>query len=53
MPSSAAASLRAAKIGGRGDYRIGRDDLEAYIQRAYAETERWVEQHPFSEDDPA
>ena len=22
--------LRAAKIGGRGDYRIGRDDLEAY-----------------------
>ena len=45
--------LRAAKIGGRGDYRIGRNDLETYIQRAYAEAERWVEQHPFSEDDPA
>jgi excisionase family DNA binding protein len=25
--------LRAAKIGARGDYRIGRDDLEAYIER--------------------
>jgi len=25
--------LRAAKIGGRGDYRIGRDDLEAYLLR--------------------
>ena len=31
--------LRAAKIGGRGDYRIGREDLEAYIERTYAETE--------------
>jgi len=30
--------LRAAKIGGRGDYRIGRDDLEAYIERTYAAT---------------
>ena len=40
--------LRAAKIGGRGDYRIGRDDLEAYIERTYAETERWIEEHPFS-----
>jgi excisionase family DNA binding protein len=41
--------LRAAKIGARGDYRIGRDDLEAYIERTYAETERWVEEHPFVE----
>ena len=35
--------LRAAKIGGRGDYRIGRDDLEAYLERTYAATERWIE----------
>jgi len=42
--------LRAAKIGGRGDYRIGRNDLEAYIERSYAETERWIEQHPFTDD---
>jgi len=41
--------LRAAKIGGRGDYRIGRDDLEDYIERTYAETARWVEKHPFDD----
>ena len=36
---------------GRGDYRIGQDDLEAYVQRTYAETERWIEEHPFAEDE--
>jgi excisionase family DNA binding protein len=41
--------LRAAKIGGRGDYRIGQDDLEAYVERTYAETARWVAEHPFAE----
>ena len=44
--------LRAAKIGGRGDYRIGRSDLEAYITRTYEETERWIGGHPSSDDDP-
>jgi len=43
--------LRAAKIGRRGDYRIGRNDLEAYIERTYAETKRWIAEHPFSESD--
>jgi excisionase family DNA binding protein len=43
--------LRAAKIGARGDYRIGRDDLEAYIQRAYEDTERWIDEHPLTEGD--
>ena len=42
--------LRAAKIGDRGDYQISRDDLEAYIERTYAETERWIEEHPIAED---
>ena len=41
--------LRAAKIGGRGLYRIGRDDLEAYIERTYAETARWIKERPFTE----
>jgi excisionase family DNA binding protein len=41
--------LRAAKIGGRGDYRIGRGDIEAYIKRAYEETEQWIAEHPFDE----
>jgi excisionase family DNA binding protein len=45
--------LRHIKIGGRGLYRIGRDDLEDYIQRAYAETARWISEHLFSEDDAA
>jgi len=43
--------LRAAKIGGRGDYRIGRDDLAAYIEQTYAETERWIEEYPYDEED--
>jgi len=42
--------LRSAKIGGRGVWRIGREDLEAYIERAYEETARWIEGHPFAED---
>ena len=42
--------LRHINVGGRGDYRIGRDDLEAYIERTYVETERWIEEHPFSDD---
>jgi excisionase family DNA binding protein len=43
--------LRALKVGGRGTWRIGRDDLEAYIARAYDDTARWIEEHPFTEDD--
>ena len=31
--------IRALKIGGRGQWRIERDELEAFIQRMYAETE--------------
>ena len=41
--------LRHIKIGGRGVHRIGREDLEVYIERTYAETARWIEEHPFSE----
>ena len=45
--------LRAAKVGGRGTWRIGRDDLDDSIERTYAKTERWIEEHPFSEDEDA
>jgi len=38
--------LRAAKIGGRGIWRIGRVDLDAYIERTYADTEQWGEGGP-------
>jgi excisionase family DNA binding protein len=44
--------LRALKLGGRGTWRVGRDDLEAFIARLYEETERWIEEHPFDEDGP-
>ena len=32
--------LRAIQVGGRGQWRVEVDELEAYIQRQYAETER-------------
>lgn len=38
--------LRAIKIGGRGVYRVERTELEAYIQRAYDETERLLRERP-------
>jgi excisionase family DNA binding protein len=43
--------LPAIKVGGRGQWRVERDQLESYIQRAYAETRRFVESHPFGRAD--
>jgi hypothetical protein len=37
--------LRATKIGGRGDYGIGRDDLDAGIEGTYAQT-KGIDEHP-------
>lgn len=36
--------LRGIKIGGRGQWRVEVDELEAYIQRQYAETDRLTRQ---------
>lgn len=41
--------LRAIKIGGRGQWRVEASELEAYIQRCYAEAETFVRDHPFVE----
>ena len=41
--------LPAIKIGGRGQWRVEATELEAYIQRMYAEAEVFVSQHPFQE----
>ena len=41
--------LKAVKIGGRGQWRVEASELEAYIQRAYAEAERFIDAHPFAE----
>lgn len=43
--------LPAIKIGGRGQWRVEGDQLEAYIQRMYAEAKSFVAEHPFSEAD--
>lgn len=42
--------LKAAKIGGRGQWRVASADLEAYIERAFADAESFIAQHPFSEN---
>lgn len=41
--------LAAIKIGGRGQWRVETTELEAYIQRLYAETKSFVDQHPYVE----
>ncbi len=40
--------LPAIKVGGRGQWRVERDKLEAYIAKSYSDTENWVRSHPFS-----
>jgi excisionase family DNA binding protein len=45
--------LKAIKIGGRGQWRVEATELEAYIQRAYADAEQFVRDHPFVEGSPA
>ncbi len=42
--------LPAIKIGGRGQWRVERTELEAYIQRCYAETKAFVAAHPLGRD---
>jgi len=45
--------LPAIKIGGRGQWRVERVQLEEFIQRMYAETREFVDRHPFVEVDAA
>jgi len=45
--------LRAVKIGGRGQWRVEATELEAYIERLYAESARFVAEHPFTEGSDA
>ena len=39
----------AGKIGGRVQWRVDRAHLETYLERTWAETAVWVQQHPLSE----
>jgi len=43
--------LPAIKIGGRGQWRVENAELEAYIDRQYAATREFVDQHPFTESE--
>ncbi len=43
--------LPAIKIGGRGQWRVERTELEQFITRMYAETRDFVDQHPFVDAD--
>lgn len=44
--------LVAIKVGRRGQWRVERQELEAYIARAYEETREFIERHPFGRDGP-
>jgi excisionase family DNA binding protein len=39
--------LGAIKVGGRGQWRVGRQDLEEYVERLYAETRAYNEANPY------
>jgi excisionase family DNA binding protein len=43
--------LPALKIGGRGQWRVEADQLEAYIRRMYDETAAFIAEHPFTRGD--
>jgi len=43
--------LEALKLGGRGQWRVERDRLEAFIARTYTETDEWIREHPWSGDE--
>jgi excisionase family DNA binding protein len=45
--------LPAIKVGGRGQWRVEATELEAYIQRLYAETRDFVDRHPLGASDSA
>ena len=45
-------ALPAIKIGGRGQWRVEREQLEAYIARMYDQTKQFVADHPFVETRP-
>lgn len=44
--------LRAIKVGGRGQWRVEKSELEKYIQRMYEQTQRDVKTESFDFDTP-
>lgn len=46
-----AGDLPAIKIGGKGQWRVERAQLESFIERMYTETRDFVEAHPLGQDE--
>ena len=44
-------SLPAIKVGGRGQWRVEAEQLEAFIQRCYTDTAQWIKEHPYTAGD--
>jgi excisionase family DNA binding protein len=44
-------ALPAIKIGGRGVWRVDRQQLEEYIERLHRETQEWAKDHPLNPRD--
>jgi excisionase family DNA binding protein len=42
--------LGGIKIGGRGQWRVGRDDLETYIAKVYDETRQFIKNNPYDQE---
>jgi excisionase family DNA binding protein len=40
--------LPAIKVGGRGVWRVDRNQLEAYLERLHNETREWARAHPLN-----
>lgn len=43
--------LPAIKVGGRGQWRIDKQQLEAYVDRLTEETQEWARAHPLNARD--
>jgi excisionase family DNA binding protein len=43
--------LPAIKVGGRGQWRIDKRQLETYIERLHEETKHWAKAHPLNPRD--
>ena len=46
-------ALPAIKIGGRGVWRVDRQQLESYVERLHEETKVWAKKHPLNPRDKA
>lgn len=44
--------LPAIKVGGRGQWRVERAKLEEFIAAAYADTARFIREHPLDDGQP-